>query len=175
MIQTLSHQHGAGRILYLRPNRALSREQWLRWFLAIVLTCLLVASWSARFGNLFAPLFALLDVGVLALAFVAVWRAGERSEWIELAPDCITVRRESRGISSETGRFHPAWVRLIQARHSGGDGAQLLLRSHGRAVEIGAFLADEERNELAAALRQALEELKVGEGLHGSAQDLSSV
>lgn len=168
MIQTLVHRVEGGRILYLRPNRALSRRQWVGWFVAIVLTCMLVASWSAWFGNLFAPLFALINVVVLAFAFTAVWRAGERAEWIELAPDCITVRRENRGISHEAGRFHPAWVRLVSlARRQGGKRAQLVLRSHGRGVEIGGFLADEERNELAATMRQALEELKVGPGSTG--------
>jgi uncharacterized membrane protein len=166
MIQTLAHSAEGGRTLCLRPNRALSRGAWIAWFVAIVAVLLLVAFSSAWFGNVFAPLFAVVDVAILALAFSAVWRQGERAEWIELAPDCITVRRESHGHSQVTGRFHPAWVRLVeQARDS--SAAPLLLRSHGRALEIGAFLADQERNELAATLRRALDELKVGAGTTG--------
>lgn len=168
MIQTLSHPFTAGRVLCLRPNRALSRVQWVRCFVCIVLTCLLVASWSAWTGNVFAPLFALLNLVGLAFAFSAVWRGGERAEWIELAPDCITVRREDRGKASEVGRFHPAWVRLIcRACDQGGAGAQLWLRSHGRAMQIGAFLAEQERKELAVLMRRALEDLKVGPGSTG--------
>lgn len=168
MIQTLPHDTGAGCTLCLRPNRALSRVGLMRWFVAIVLTCMLVASVSAWYGNVFAPLFALLDLALLALAFSAVWRAGERAEWIELAPECITVRREISGVVSDAGRFHPAWVRLIRrAQRFNGAGERLLLGSHGRALEIGAFLAEEERNQLAATMRQALAELKAGPGSTG--------
>jgi uncharacterized membrane protein len=104
----------------------------------------------------------------LALAFRAVWRQGERVKWIELAPDGITVRREIHGHAQETGRFHPAWVRLVErARSRGSNAAGRFLRPHGKAVEIGAFMADQERNELAASMRRVLDELKAGPGTTG--------
>jgi uncharacterized membrane protein len=42
--------------------------------------------------------------------------------------------------------------------------SQLTLRSHGRGLVIGAFLAPEERLDLANALRDALSQLRRGTG-----------
>jgi len=139
----------------------------MAWFGAIALFCLLVAGWTAWHGNVFAPAFALLDIGVLAFAFAAMWRSGQRAEWIELSPQAIVVRRVDRGVTSVAGQFHPGWVRLVQVMRRAPSDTCLLLRSHGRSLEIGAFLAEEERKALAVTLRRALEELKAGAGPTG--------
>jgi uncharacterized membrane protein len=53
--------------------------------------------------------------------------------------------------------FQRCWVRVILDKAKiRGYPSRLLIRSHGREVEIGACLIDDERARLAAALRQAL-------------------
>ena len=57
------------------------------------------------------------------------------------------------GVDGAAVRFHPYWARLsLQPGRWRGAPSRLLVRSHGREVEIGAFLNDEERRDLARRL-----------------------
>lgn len=87
----------------------------------------------------------------MVAALRLVWRAGERGERLSLAEDELEVRfmPGNRRVS-----LQPYWVKVTMAP---GHGRQrLLLRSHGRELEIGAFLADAERIELSKKLQALL-------------------
>ena len=157
MIVSVPAPDGAGLRLCLRPNRALSGSGVVMAFIVIGATCLAVALWSATQGNVFAPFFAVLDVVVVGTALRLVWRSGECAEWIELSSDALTVRREARGRSVEAARFHPYWVRLGPAPQGH---PRVILSSHGKSLEVGAFLGEQEREALAATLRSALGHLR---------------
>src|SRR5699024_2406553 len=64
--------------LWLRPNRALSHKslRQLAWGLAAV--TLATALIGAEQGNVFAPLFALLEVAAMGWALTLVWRSGNK-------------------------------------------------------------------------------------------------
>ena len=77
-----------------------------------------------------------------------------REESIVLDAGEVTVRRRgARGVRI-AGRFHPHWMRVEF------DAARLCVGSHGKRVEIGEFLAEDERAELARRLAQALAALR---------------
>lgn len=157
MIVSVPAPDGAGLRLCLRPNRALSGSGVVMAFIVIGATCLAVALWSATQGNVFAPFFAVLDVLVVGTALRLAWRSGECAEWIELSDSALTVRREARGRSVEAARFHPYWVRLRPAPQGH---PRVILSSHGKSLEVGAFLGEQEREALAATLRSALGHLR---------------
>lgn len=142
---------GHGARLTLRPPRALTARQFMMVFAVLagaMWTVALLGWWVV--GNVFAPLFALLHSGILALALRGLWRAGERDEVIAIAPDVVEVRR-----SADAGaafRAHPYWVRL----RIGGAGERISLASSGNDVEVGAFLGPAERRELALRLQELL-------------------
>ena len=62
----------------LRPNRALRPEGFLLLFVMLAVAAMAVAAFSAFQGNVFAPAFAFLDLLVVAWAFRAIWRMGDR-------------------------------------------------------------------------------------------------
>lgn len=163
MIQSFADRDPDGLRLCLRPNRSLSARGLALAFAVIACTCLAVALYSAAQGNVFAPWFAFIDLALLAWAFKLVWRASERAEWIDLSDGALTVRSERGGRCIETGRFHPYWVRVETA----GKIRRVLLRSHGKALCIGAFLGEEERGQLAETLRLALARRHGPERSHG--------
>lgn len=142
---------GHGVTVWLRPNRTLSHRSLKRlaWSLAVVV--LATGLIGAHQGNVFAPVFALIEAAAVAWALGIAWRAGSHGER-------ITVDRRSLEVEVLPGhrrtRFQSAWVRVLLA--PGGNRRRLLLASHGRELEIGAFLADEERTELWHKLRQLL-------------------
>jgi uncharacterized membrane protein len=143
---------GPGARLVLRPRRALSAAQFAGLFAALSLATFAVAGYAFSQGNVFAPVFALLDAAFIALVLRWVWRQGDRFEEIALDERCLEVRRSAQ--PEPAFRAHPFWVRL---RVVGGEGReQVLLGSQGRQVEVGAFLSIEERRDLATRLKTLL-------------------
>lgn len=163
MIETLEGSvSGPGLALRLRPNRSSSAQDLLAFFSALTLVAFGVAAFAATQGNVFAPAFALAHMAAVGLALRCAWRRLDRQEVIAVAPEAVTVRQEARGRRGEA-RFDPHWVRVERqpARHAT-ERARLLLASHGRRVEIGAFLADEERALLEDRLKRALQAVRQG-------------
>jgi uncharacterized membrane protein len=137
--------------MVILPHRSLSRAGlWL--FLTVqgvvAMGFALLAAWR---GNVFAPVFAVLELGVVAWCLIGVWRASAAGELIVLTPACLEITR--MGAGGPAARFHPYWARLsLQPGRWRNAPSRLLVRSHGREVEIGAFLNDEERRSLAQRL-----------------------
>lgn len=98
--------------------------------------------------------FGGLEVALLWGAFRLHGRAARSVEVLSLTEDALTVVRESPGRPPRRWSCQPYWLRVAVA--DGGQGGGIELRSHGRAVAIGAFLGEAERHRLAADLGRAL-------------------
>lgn len=140
--------------LWLRPNRALSRRGLRRLIVVLAALVLTTAGLGAWQGNVFAPLFALVEASAVALALSVAWRAGDCSERIVLDATSLEVQSLP---AKRSARFQTYWVRVLLK--PGGGHHHLLLSSHGRELEIGAFLTDEERVELSRKLKVLLDRL----------------
>jgi len=133
--------------MWLRPNRMLSRRGLVRLIVALVVLALMSAGLGVWQGNVFAPLFAVIESVAVACALSVAWRAGDRGERITLDESSLEVQSLP---GRRCTRFQSYWVRVVlepgEGRH------RLLLTSHGNALEIGAFLAEQERAELSKKL-----------------------
>ncbi len=142
---------GRSMTMWLRPNRVLSHGSLRRLAWGLAAVTLATALIGARQGNVFAPAFALVEAAAVAWALGIAWRAGNRSERITLDPRSLEVEALP---GHRRTRFPSGWVRVVLAPGSGR--RRLLLASHGRELEIGAFLGDEERMELWRKLERLL-------------------
>lgn len=152
MIVIKPEREGSHRMtMLLRPNRALSHKSLRRlaWVLAAV--TLATALVGAHQGNVFAPLFALVEAAAVVWALGIAWHAGSKGERITVDERLLEVEAWP---GRRLVRFQSGWVRVLLA--SGGNRRRLLLASHGRELEIGAFLGDEERTELRGKLELLL-------------------
>lgn len=140
--------------LLLAPNRALDRVQVRRLMWEVCGAALLVAALAAWGGDVFAPIFTLIEIPVVAIAFWLVWRSGNRGERITLAADQVRIEQlPPRGRAAST--FPAAWVRVRVLAHA--DGHQhVMLVAHGREQEVGACLGDDERLQLSQWLKNFL-------------------
>jgi uncharacterized membrane protein len=148
--------------MVILPHRSLSRAG-LKLFLAAqglaAMGFALLAAWR---GNVFAPAFAVLELGLVAWCLIRVWRASAVGEVIVLSATYLEIAR--MGAAGPAARFHPYWARLsLQPGRWRGAPSRLLVRSHGREVEIGAFLNDEERRDLAQRLSGLLAQARNSE------------
>ncbi len=140
--------------LWLRQNRSLNRRGLRYWVTLLSVMTVAVALWSAGTGNVYAPIFALLQSAALALALTKAWQAGNRCERITIDERALLI--ESLPGHRRTS-FQPYWVR-VRMRETG-NRRKLLLTSHGGEVEVGSFLGEEERVDAMRTLHQLLSQM----------------
>lgn len=149
--QTPALTPGEAVSVVIAPHRSLSRAGlWL--FLAAQGFATggfaLIAAWQ---GNVLAPVFAAIELVLVAFCLDRAWRMSAAGEVVVIGPERVEIAR--MGQAGPAVRFHPYWAQLrLQPGHWRGAPSRLTLRSHGREVEIGAFLNDEERRNLAQRL-----------------------
>lgn len=143
--------------LHLWPYRSLPRRGMV-WFLGG--TAVLIA----------VPLLALIGSPVLwallpflLAAIGGIWWALERSfrdaeivEDLVLAPDLVTLTRHGPRGKRQDWQANPHWLRLTLHTKGGPVPQYLTMKGEGRAVELGAFLTEDERRRLCAEITAAL-------------------
>ena len=145
----------------LYPSRSLGTTGFALLMMAIVLVSVAVGAGFMMVGAWPVTGFLGLDVLLVYLAFRWNDRQARRAEFVRLDGDGLSVRRLEPDGHSQCWRFEPYWVR-VSLEQVGRHDRRLVLRSHGRQVVIGAFLTQDERQELAHALEAALREHRAG-------------
>ena len=140
--------------IVLYPNRSLGRTGFAVLMGAIVLVSAAVGAGFMMVGAWPVAGFFGLDVVLLFVAFRWHGRQARRAEFVRLDRDGLSVRRLEPDGSSRSWRFEPYWLRV--SIEAAGLRDRLMLRSHGRDLEIGAFLTSDERRQLAHAIEGAL-------------------
>jgi len=96
-----------------------------------------------------------VDVALIYVAFKLNFRALRLYETVDLTSEALTVTRVAPSGKARSWSFNPYWVRLsLQPRR--GQSSELSIGSHGERLVIASFLTDEEREDFAAALSNAL-------------------
>jgi uncharacterized membrane protein len=140
----------------LHPHRSLEPKGFLILMLAIGsvsfvsgMVFLMMGAWPVMgfFG---------LDVLLVYIAFKLNYRAARAYELVELTPSTLTLKQVSPSGKARSFEFNPYWVRVLFTERPDG-GNHLKLASHGRELEFGRLLNDEERRDFAEALRRALD------------------
>lgn len=142
--------------IVLRPNCSLSRTH-LRWFVAgLALADLALAALCVGHGAWPAVPYLLFQFALLS---TAVWLLGRRiGEREVIALDTTRLHIERHTLRSrETFEFPRYWTRVsLRPARAGRHPSRLLVRAHGREVEIGATLLEEQRRQLARCLARAV-------------------
>ena len=140
----------------IRPNSSLGWRStvWLLLGFAALSGC--IATGFALLGAWMILPFAGLEVVVLCIALYLCAQRNSRCEVIAVGRESVTVMR-GRKEPEEGHEFQRAWVQIVheQPAHHWYP-SRLLIRSHGRAVEVGSCLTEEERKQLACQLEQAI-------------------
>lgn len=136
----------------LKRNCALTPGQLA---VAYGLLCLMALSIAAPFalrGMWLVLAFALLELGGATLAFLYYARHATDQEHVALGDGCLLVERMNAGRLEQT-RLDPCWTKItLPARTH----PLIRLESRGVLVEIGSFVSEKERCEVARELRQQL-------------------
>lgn len=143
----------------LRPNSSLSPRAAAFFYLSITTVSLGLAGGFAWHGYWPILPFAGLELAGLGAALWVVQRRGQVREYLHIDDERVTFRRV-RGPQRLEHEFRRPWTRLELRRAPVAHWpSRLLIRSQGRAVEVGAFLTEDER----LALRDRLGTVLAGQ------------
>lgn len=134
-----------------RRNNSLSSTGRLLVFAFLFVVSVGIAAAFAHFGAWLVLPFAGLEMLVLYLAFRYIEHHAADYELIEIDGDRVKVERFEGG-NRRTEAFSRYWAHVVVSQ----DGSRLALRSHGRELEIGHIMSDEQRLELGRALKRRL-------------------
>lgn len=142
--------------IVIRPNRSLSRRQLQFAFAIIAIVCLGIASGFAAIGLWPILPFAGAEVLVVGIGFYLSALGGQETEVVSVDRHKVAVEKGRRR-TRERLELRRAWlqIRLLAPRIRWYP-TRLVLRSHGKEVELGGFLNDQERRRLAGELHQAI-------------------
>ena len=140
----------------LRPNCSASWRQVKCFFALTATICLSIAVGFAVVG--YWPVLPFAGAELTLLAFALWWssRKSQRTEVVAIDSDDVEIEKgECEPIAH--WRFPRAWARVALepspiAQHP----SRLLIGSHGKHVHVGGFLTEDERAQLANALKSAL-------------------
>lgn len=155
-------QDGCRYRFVVSPNCAMSwrSTKYLIWFFAACLAA--VGAYFASLGAWLVLPFAGLELLVLVAGFYLNALAGHTREVIEIEGPVVRVFRGRRDLDL-VASFPANWTRVALWRDPRGwYPSRLVLRCHGRRLEIAAKVVEAEREELALALEEWLGFAHVG-------------
>lgn len=139
-----------------RPNHSLTRTQERLVFWSLAALCFATAIGFALLGFWLILPFAGLEIGLLAWAFEALRSREGDYETLTIEGDVVVVEWHA-GKHGERREMNRHWARVAcECRRPGRD-CRVSVSSHGRATEVGQYLSDEARLQLAATLRSKLQ------------------
>ncbi len=140
----------------IRPNSSLSWRGNLLFFAIMVIISFGIAGVFAAKGYWVVFPFAGLEMAALGGALMLCsWRAS-RCEVVSISDDTVEVI-VGRHKPERRYTFNRHWARVVLAPPViKGYPNRVLLRSHGRELEVGSCLNNEERQQLAQAMQKAL-------------------
>ena len=147
--------HAAETHFDLAPNCSLSTHGALLFFGSVCLSTFGVAGVATMLGYWPVLPFAGAEIALLGWALHANMQRRHEHEHIDISETEVVIRY-SRGQPARVV-FPRHWARVkIRRPNSPLHRSQLVIESHGRAYEVGKFLTEEERHQLAAALRSQI-------------------
>ncbi|WP_133512794.1 DUF2244 domain-containing protein [Candidatus Thiosymbion oneisti] len=140
----------------VRPNCALSWRATKRVLLFFTACFAVLGAYFAALGAWLVLPFAGLELFVLVAGFYLSALAGHTREVIEVEGPVLRVLRGGRRLT-EVASLPANWTRVELRRDPRGwYPSRLLLRCHGKGLEVGSKLVEAEREQLAVELGDSL-------------------
>jgi uncharacterized membrane protein len=153
-------QHGEFHAV-LRPHRSLGPAGFLALMLALGAVSFVTGMVFFVAGAWPVLGFFGLDVALVYVAFRLNYRSGRRYETVDVTRERLTLTHVHPSGRCEQFECNPYWARVKLREWP--DGRTLLsIAAQGREHAFGRLLTDDERRDLASALREALLEARGG-------------
>lgn len=143
-------------VFHSRPHCSLTRVEERLFFRGMAALCFATAIGFAVFGYWLILPFAGLEIGLLAWALETLRSREGNYETLVIDGDAVVLEWRT---DKQSGRreMNRQWVHVVCDCMTPGRNCHLSVVSHGRETEVGHYLSDEARLQLAATLRSKLQ------------------
>lgn len=142
--------------IVVRPNRSLSPRGMAALFAGLAASAAVLAAVFLNSGAWPVVPFLGLEVGAVGLTLWLLYRHTHDCEVIRLEDDRLEVVQR-RGRSETCHRFPRYWARVaMEPAPNSHHPSRLVIRAHGRELEVGSGMTEEARRLLAGMLKRAL-------------------
>ena len=153
MIKFGEIQSGKGYQLIITPNCSISWRQLVVFYIGTCCLALIIALFFTLQGQWLILPFSGLEMLALGGALYISSRKAHYREVITSSDERIKIEKGIRQIKQKWV-FEQPWVRLLDETYDHRRGRRkIALGSHGSYVEVGGFLSDLEKDELAFRLK----------------------
>ncbi len=139
-----------------RPHCSLTRAQERLFFRGLAGLCLVVALGFTVLGYWLVLPFAGFEIGLLAWALQALRKREADYETLSIVGDDVVIEWRS-GRQGGRRAMNRLWVRVTCDCVTPGRNCRVSVGSQGLETEVGHYLSDEARLQLAATLRSRLQ------------------
>jgi uncharacterized membrane protein len=146
---------GSGYIV-LKPNNSASWRFNILVVASLALLALLISTFFLLQGLwLIAPFSGLEVLALLGCLYLCA-RSNIQTEVIKFSPDKVIIE-QGRTFAEKSWEYHRSWAKIFvrKPRHKGHPD-QIVIRSHGKEVELGSFLNKDDKETLVRKLRNII-------------------
>ncbi len=144
------------KMFVIEPNQPMAWNGLLLAYGCIAAVTLAVGMYFWLQGLLLVLPFAGLELLLLGAALYVTARRGGIKEVITISPDAVLLE-SGRHRPNRSYNFQRQWAKVVLIRPDADwHPSRLLIRSHGKEVEVGRFLNEHERCCLAKELKLAI-------------------
>ena len=156
MLFNLTNENDLKKTIMVMPNRAMPWQHIMMIYLLISGVTISIAFGFFTQGLTLILPFAGLELLALGVVlYISAWRSNIK-EVVNVTEEKIRIEIGRNG-PEKTYELDKTWAKVVLERSwNNWYPSRLLLRSHGRQIEIGKFLNEQERQCLGAELKKAI-------------------
>ena len=156
MLFNLTNENDLKKTIMVMPNRAMPWQHIMMIYLLVSgVTISIAFSFFTQGLTLILPFAGLELLALGVVLYISAWRSNIK-EVVNVNEEKIRIEI-GRNVPKEIYELDKAWANIVLERSwNNWYPSRLLLRSHGRQLEIGKFLNEQERQCLAIELKKAI-------------------
>ena len=156
MLFNLTNENDLKKTIMVMPNRAMPWQHIMMIYLLVSgVTISIAFSFFTQGLTLILPFAGLELLALGVVLYISAWRSNIK-EVVNITEEKIRIEI-GRDVPEKIYELDKAWANIVLERSwNNWYPSRLLLRSHGRQLEIGKFLNEQERQCLAIELNKAI-------------------
>ncbi len=156
MLFNLTNENDLKKTIMVMPNRAMPWQHIMVIYLLVSgVTISIAFSFFTQGLTLILPFAGLELLALGVVLYISAWRSNIK-EVVNISEEKIRIEI-GRDVPEKIYELDKAWANIVLERSwNNWYPSRLLLRSHGRQLEIGKFLNEQERQCLAIELKKAI-------------------
>ncbi len=156
MVETSINEKTGSAIIVLKPNNSSSWQFNMKIVTSLAVIATLLSGYLTFHGLWLVIPFAIFEVGFVFICFYLRMKANIRREVITFDESSVVIERGTYH-AEKTWKYHRLWAKIFVKKPTiHGYPKQIFIRSHGKELELGAFLNKKDKEILIKDLKNVI-------------------